>query len=320
MKNALIALLLMGCAALSVPVLAQEYPNKPIKIVVPYPPGGVTDVATRLVAAKMSESLGQAVYVENQPAAGGVLGANRVAKAAPDGYTLMGVFDSFATNHHLYKGVEHDPIKSFTPISLMVRSPQLLVVHPGLGVKTVADLIRLAKEKGDRLAFSTPGAGTSSRLSSELFKQAAEVDFTLVFYKGGAAAVTDLIGGQVGGMLVSMSLVLPYVQQGRLLALGVTSPKRSPQLPDVPPIADTLPGFDAQSWTGMVAPAGTPRAIIDKLHSAVTKALAAPDVRDKLSGQGVEVVASTPEAFADLIARDGVRWGAIIRQRKITID
>lgn len=299
---------------------AQEYPSKPIKIIVPYPPGGVTDVAARLVAAKMSENFGQAVYVENQPAAGGVVGANRVAKAPPDGYTLMAAFDSFATNHHLYKGVEYDPVKSFVPISLMVRSPQLLVVHPSLGVKNVAGLILLAKEKGDRLAFSTPGAGTSSRLSTELFKQAAEVDLTLVSYKGGAAAVTDLIGGQVGGMIVSMSLVLPYVQQGRLIALGVSSPRRAPQLPDVPPIAETLPGFEAQSWTGMVAPAGTPRALVDKLNTALAKALAANDVREKLMAQGVEIVGSTPEVFGELIVRDGVRWGTIIRQRKITVE
>ena len=168
---------------------AQDYPNRPIKIIVPYPPGGVTDIATRFVAVKLGESFGQPVIVENMPAAGGVVGTNRVAKAAPDGYTLMAAFDSFATNPFMYRGVEHDPIKDFAPISLMVRSPQLLVVHHSTGAKTIADLVRLAKDKGDQIAFATPGAGTSSRLSSELFKQMAGVDITLdCFNEFGVAA------------------------------------------------------------------------------------------------------------------------------------
>jgi tripartite-type tricarboxylate transporter receptor subunit TctC len=232
----------------------------------------------------------------------------------------MAAFDSFATNPYLYKGVEHDPIKDFAPITLMVRSPQLLVVNPAAGVKTTAELVRLAREKGDRLAFATPGAGTSSRLSSELFKQVAGVDITLVTYKGGAPALNDLLGGQVSGMIVSMSLVLQHVQHGRLIALAVSTPKRIAQLPDVPTIAETFPGFDAQSWTGMVAPAGTPRPIIDKLNAAILKALAAPDVREKLVGQGVEVVGSTPEMFGEWVAREGNRWGAVIKRLKITVD
>jgi tripartite-type tricarboxylate transporter receptor subunit TctC len=309
------ALLLLSGAA-----MAQDYPTKPIRIIVPYPPGGVTDIATRLVAAKMTEAFGQPVVVENIQAAGGVVGTNRAARAAPDGYTLMAAFDSFATNPYLYKGVEHDPIKDFAPITLMVRSPQLLVVNPAAGVKTTAELVRLAREKGDRLAFATPGAGTSSRLSSELFKQVAGVDITLVTYKGGAPALNDLLGGQVSGMIVSMSLVLQHVQHGRLIALAVSTPKRIAQLPDVPTIAETFPGFDAQSWTGMVAPAGTPRPIIDKLNAAILKALAAPDVREKLVGQGVEVVGSTPEMFGEWVAREGNRWGAVIKRLKITVD
>jgi tripartite-type tricarboxylate transporter receptor subunit TctC len=309
------ALLLLSGAA-----MAQDYPTKPIRIIVPYPPGGVTDIATRLVAAKMTEAFGQPVVVENIQAAGGVVGTNRAARAPPDGYTLMAAFDSFATNPYLYKGVEHDPIKDFAPITLMVRSPQLLVVNPAAGVKTTAELVRLAREKGDRLAFATPGAGTSSRLSSELFKQVAGVDITLVTYKGGAPALNDLLGGQVSGMIVSMSLVLQHVQHGRLIALAVSTPKRIAQLPDVPTIAETFPGFDAQSWTGMVAPAGTPRPIIDKLNAAILKALAAPDVREKLVGQGVEVVGSTPEMFGEWVAREGNRWGAVIKRLKITVD
>ncbi len=299
---------------------AQDYPNRPIKIIVPYPPGGVTDIATRFVAVKLGESFGQPVIVENMPAAGGVVGTNRVAKAVPDGYTLMAAFDSFATNPFMYRGVEHDPIKDFAPISLMVRSPQLLVVHHSTGVKTVADLVRLAKDKGDQIAFATPGAGTSSRLSSELFKQMAGVDITLVSYKGGAPALNDLLGGQVSGMIVSMSLVLQHVQQGRLVALGVSSPGRNSILPNVPPIADTFAGFEAQSWSGMIAPIGTPKPIVDKLNQGIVKALQSSEAREKFSSQGVEIVASSPQVFGELIAKEGNRWGAVIRRLKISVD
>ncbi len=189
-------------------VFAQDYPNKPIKMVVPYPPGGVTDMATRAVSAKMSEAFGQAIIVENQPAAGGVVATNAVAKVAPDGYTLLSAFDSFATNPFMYKGVQHDPLKDFAPISLMVKSPQVLVVFPGTGIKNMSDLLKMARAKGDHFSFATPGAGTSSRLSTELFKQYAGIDATLVTYKGGSQAMTDLLGGQVNAMIVSLSLVM----------------------------------------------------------------------------------------------------------------
>jgi tripartite-type tricarboxylate transporter receptor subunit TctC len=232
----------------------------------------------------------------------------------------MAAFDSFATNPFMYRGVEHDPIKDFAPISLMVRSPQLLVVHHSTGAKTIADLVRLAKDKGDQIAFATPGAGTSSRLSSELFKQMAGVDITLVSYKGGAPALNDLLGGQVSGMIVSMSLVLQHVQQGRLVALGVSSPGRNSILPNVPPIADTFSGFEAQSWSGMIAPIGTPKPIIDKLNQGIVKALQSSEAREKFSSQGVEIVASSPQVFGELITKEGNRWGAVIRRLKISVD
>jgi len=313
------ALLLLLLALVAGTALAQDYPRKPIRIVVPYPPGGVTDLAARLVAPRMGETLGQPLIVENQPAAGGVVGTNALARSAPDGYTLGVVFDSFATNPWLYKGVTHDPIKDFAPISLMVRSPQLLVVHPGKGIRTIQDLLAQGKEK-NRLFFSTPGAGTSSRLSSELFKSMANIDITLVSFRGGAPALNDLLGGQVTGMIASMALVLPHVQSGKLIALGVSSPTRAAQVGNVPPIADTLPGFDAQSWTGMIAPTGTPRPILDRLHAAVVKALASPEVREKLAGQGVEVVGSTQAEFGEWLARETQRWSRIIRERNITVE
>lgn len=311
-----IAILLLGANAL----FAQDYPNKPIKIIVPYPPGGVTDTATRAVSAKMSEAFGQAIIVENQPAAGGVVATNAVAKMPADGYTLLSAFDSFATNPFMYKGVQHDPLKDFAPISLMVRSPQVLVVYPGTGIKNMPDLLKMAKARADRFSFATPGAGTSSRLSTELFKQYAGIEATVVTYKGGSQAITDLMGGQVNAMIVSLSLVLQHIQTGRLTPIAVSSSKRISQLPDVPPIADTFAGFEAQSWTGMVAPAGTPRAVIEKLNSALVKALNSPEFKEKFASQGVEVVGSSPEAFSDWMSKESAKWSQVIKQRKISIE
>jgi tripartite-type tricarboxylate transporter receptor subunit TctC len=301
-------------------LMAQDYPVKPIKIIVPYPPGGVTDMATRAVSAKMSESFGQAIIVENQPAAGGVVATNAVAKMPADGYTLLSAFDSFATNPFMYKGVQHDPLKDFAPISLMVKSPQVLVVYPGTGIKNMPDLLKVAKARADHFSFATPGAGTSSRLSTELFKQYAGIEATLVTYKGGSQAITDLMGGQVNAMIVSMSLVLQHIQTGRLTPIAVSSSKQISQLPDIPPIADTFAGFEAQSWTGMVAPAGTPKAVIDKLNAALIKALNSPDFKDKFTSQGVEVVGSSPEGFADWMAKESTKWSQVIKQRKISIE
>lgn len=301
-------------------LMAQDYPVKPIKIIVPYPPGGVTDMATRAVSSKMSESFGQAIIVENQPAAGGVVATNAVAKMPADGYTLLSAFDSFATNPFMYKGVQHDPLKDFAPISLMVKSPQVLVVYPGTGIKNMPDLLKVAKARADHFSFATPGAGTSSRLSTELFKQYAGIESTLVTYKGGSQAITDLMGGQVNAMIVSMSLVLQHIQTGRLTPIAVSSSKQISQLPDIPPIADTFAGFEAQSWTGMVAPAGTPKAVIDKLNSALIKALNSPDFKDKFTSQGVEVVGSSPEGFADWMAKESAKWSQVIKQRKISIE
>jgi hypothetical protein len=301
-------------------VFGQDYPVKPIKMIVPYPPGGVTDMATRAVSAKMSEAFGQAIIVENQPAAGGVVATNAVAKMPADGYTLLSAFDSFATNPFMYKGIQHDPLKDFAPISLMVKSPQVLVVFPGTGIKNMADLLKTAKAKADHFSFATPGAGTSSRLSTELFKQYAGIDSTLVTYKGGSQAMTDLLGGQVNAMIVSVSLVLQHIQSGRLTPLAVSSAKRIAQLPDVPPIADTFAGFEAQSWTGMLAPAGTPKAVIDKLNAALVKALNSSDFKEKFTSQGVEVVGSSPEAFADWMNKESLKWSQVIKQRKITIE
>ena len=311
---------LLGCAILGAAgAYAQDYPARPIRVMVPNPPGGVTDVLTRLVAPRMADALGQPLVIENLPGAGGVPGTNQAARATPDGHTLVAVFDSFATNPYLYNNVQYDPHKDFAPVSLMARQPQVLVVHPRLGVKTIAELVATARaQKG--LAFAVPGLATSSRFSTELLKGTLGIDITVVPYKGGAAAITEVIGGQVPAMIASIGLVLPHIQGGRLVPLGVSSTRRTPQLPAVAPIADSHPGFEAQSWIGMVVPARTPRPIIDRVRSVLVKALGAPEVREKMESQGIELVGSTPEAFGEWMRAESARWGRVIREQKITLD
>ncbi len=301
-------------------VAAQDFPAKPIRLIVPNTPGGATDVAARMVGPKLSELLGQPVVVENRVAAGGVVGTNQVAQSAADGYTLIMVFDSFATNPYLYKGVQYDPVRDFAPISLVAKSPQLLVVHPGLGVKSYKEFLQLAKSKGSALDFATAGAGTSSRLSLELFKLTAGIDPTAVHYKGGGAALNDLLGGQVKVMIISMGVIVQHVRNGKLLALATTSARRVPLLPEVPTVGEFTPGFEAQSWLGLLAPAATPRGIVERLNAAVLKALALRDVREKFESLGSEVAPSTPEAFGEWIRTETTKWGRVIRERKITLD
>lgn len=299
---------------------AQSYPSKPIRMIVPNAPGGATDVAARLVAPQLSEQLGQPVVVENRAGAAAVTGTNVAAQAAPDGYTLVMVFDSFTMNPYLYKNVQYDPIRDFAPITLVVRNPQLLVAHPSTGAKTLHEFVQLVRKKGSSFNFATAGAGTSSGLSLELFKAMAGVEPTAIHYRGGAPAVTDLLGGQVSATFITAGVVIQHVRAGKLVPIAITSAKRHPSLPDVPTMAEELPGFEAQSWIGLLAPAGTPRPIIDRLHATTAKALAAPDVREKFESQMAEVVAGAPDEFAAWIKAESTRWGTLIRARNIHLD
>jgi tripartite-type tricarboxylate transporter receptor subunit TctC len=296
-----------------------NWPTKAIKLVVPFPPGGATDVVSRIVAASLAERLGQPIVVENRVGAGGVIGTDAAAKAPADGYTLLAVFDNFTTNPHLFRNVESDPVRDFAPISQLVRSYQLVVVPPGLGVKRLEDLIALARTKGSALNYATAGAGTSSHLAMELLKATAGIDPTAIHFKGGNPAMTAILGGQVDLMMVTTGTGIPHVRSGKLLALAVSSPGRG-ALTDVPPIAQTFPGFETQSWTGFVAPAGTPREIITRIHHDIVASLATPEVRQKLEAQGYEPVGSTPEALGELVKNESARWGKLIRERRITID
>ena len=313
-KLAMLAALVMQSA------LAQDYPSKPINIIVPYDAGGTTDVVIRLVQLRMIPILGQAITVENRTGAGGLIGTEVVAKAAPDGYSLLGTFDSFAAVPFLYSNVNHDPIKDFAPISLLIRAPQVLVVNPGLGLKNVAEFLQLAKGKGPELAFSTAGPGSSSRLTMELFKSMAKIDTTLVSYNGGGPALNAVLGGHVAGFMASIGTAFSNVKGGKLVALAVSSKQRAPLLANVPTLAESFPGYEAQSWVGLQAPAATSPAIVRRLNAAAVKVLAAPDTKQILESQGMEVVASTPEVYAEWVHEQMKTWGPIIQSLHIKLN
>lgn len=307
-------------AAFSLTAFSQSYPAKPIRMVVPAAPGGVTDVVARAMAPQVSELLGQPLVIDNRAGAGGVPGTDTVAKATPDGYTLLVVFDSFVSNPHVFGNVPYDTIRDFAPISLLIRGPQLFVVHPKLGVKTFSELLALAKSRRPPLTFATAGAATSSRLSVELFKSTTQLDATLVHYKGGGPALTDLLGGHVEAMIGSAGLVMTQVKAGRLTVLAVTSKERSPLVPGVPAVSEFIPHFETQSWVGVLAPAATPRPVIERLNTAMRSAIEQPEARARFALQGYEIIGSTPARFGAWIRSESGKWGKIIRERGIKAD
>ena len=300
--------------------MAQSYPSKPIRIIVPTSAGGLNDLTTRAITPKLSEALGQPVVVENRAGADTMIGTEIAAKAAPDGYTLINVFDNFPLSQFLVKSVPYDAAKDFTPISLLVRGPQLIVVPAQLGVKTLGEFIQLAKSKPSALNYATAGAGSSSHLVAELLKSTAGIEVQPVHYKGGAPAVTDLLGGQVQLMVTGFGVVLPHVKSGKLLALGVTSAQRMSVVPGVPPVADTFPRFQTLSWVGMLAPARTPAPIIARVNAEVNKALLDGEVKARFDALVCEPVGGPPEVFAKWLAEQTELWGKVIRDRKITLE
>ena len=302
-------------------VYAQAYPARPIRIVIPYPPGGGTDIVIRAVGPRLSERLGQSVVIDNRGGATGTIGSEAVAHAAADGYTLLAHTNAGITIlPHLNKSLPYDPIRDFAPVTLAASSPYLLVVHPKLAATSVAQFIALAKARPGELNYASSGNGASTHLAGLLFCQMAGVKMVHIPYKGSGPATTDLLGGQVQSRFSSIPPVLQHVRAGRLRALGVTSAKRFSLLPDVPTIAATLPGFEVDSWYGVFAPAGTPAAIIGKLNSAFAAALSAPDVKALLATDGSEVVASSPERFGAIIRAEFARWGPVVRESGAKID
>ncbi len=301
---------------------AQSYPNHAIRLVVPFPAGGTTDILARAAAQKLTETLGQSVVVDNRPGAGGNIGAELVAKAAPDGYTLlMGTVGTHAINPSLYTKMPYDHIKDFVPVVLVAGVPNVLVVNPSLPINSVADLIKLAKAKPGTINFASSGSGTSIHLSGELFKTMAGVDMTHVPYKGSAPALQDLMGGQVQIMFDNLPSSLALIKAGKLRAIAVTSLKRAPALPDVPTIAESgLPGFEASSWFGILAPAGTPAPIVAKINAEVNKWLQSPDAKEQLLAQGAEAAGGSPEQFVAHIRAETDKWAKVVKASGAKVD
>ncbi|MGH8701392.1 MAG: Bug family tripartite tricarboxylate transporter substrate binding protein [Burkholderiales bacterium] len=300
---------------------AQGYPSKPVRIVVPASPGGASDLIARMVATPLAEVLGQPVIVENRVTSGGIIGTQQVADSVPDGHTLLATFDTFAINPFMFKSLKWDPVRDFAPIMQLCRYPQVLLVHPSLGVKTVTEFVALAKQKGAQLNYGSAGPASSSRLAYELFKDTAGIETVPIHYKGGAPAIQDLLSGQVQVMLIQGGgSIQQHVRTGKLVALGVSSLTRSKFYPDVPTIAETYPGFETESWVAMFAPAATPKPVVDRLHAALDRIVADAAMRERLEGQGCDVVGGTPEALARRVSEDQAKWGRIIREKQIAID
>jgi len=301
---------------------AQTYPTKPIRLVVPFPAGGTTDILAREVGQRLSVSLGQSVIVDNRPGAAGNIGSELVAKSAPDGYTLlMATVGTHAINPSLYARMPYDHVKDFTPVVLVAGVPNVLEVTPSLPVYTVADLIKLAKEKPGQINFASSGSGTSIHLSGELFKTMAGVDMTHVPYKGSAPAIADLIGGQVQVMFDNLPSSLPQIKAGKLRAIAVTSAQRAPALPEVPTIAESgLPGFEASSWFGIAAPKDTPAEIVDSVNRQTNAGLADPTIKARLLDMGGMLLTGSPVDFGKLIADETEKWGKVIREAGIRAE
>jgi tripartite-type tricarboxylate transporter receptor subunit TctC len=299
---------------------AQTYPSKPVRLIVPFPAGGTTDIVTRALAPVLGESLGQPVIVDNKAGAGGTIGTAEAARATPDGHTLLVVFDNHGVNHHLYKSLPYDPFKAFAPVSLMVQSPLLLVGAPNFAPSNVRELVDYGKKNRGKLNYGSTGTGNSSHLASLLLIQREGIEAVHVPYKGGGPLVNDLLGGQVNFAFASLPLFVQHVKSGKLKALGVAGRNRAPQLPDVSTVAETLPGYEAQSWIGMLAPTGTPQPIVTRLARDVSKALERPDLKERLLGQGFIVVAGTPEQFGTYIRSESEKWGKIIRDLNVTLE
>ena len=300
----------------------DDYPSKPVRIVVPFAPGGSTDVVARILADKLGAEFKQTFVVENRAGASGNIGADVVAKAPPDGYTLlMGTTGVLAINKYLFTNMAFDPERDFVPVSYTSLITNILVVNPQVPARTVPDLVRLAQEKPGGLTFASSGAGSSTHLSGELFKSLAGVNILHIPYKGSSQALVDVIGGQVTMLFDNAPSSMPFIEQGKLRAIAVTSMKRLPNLPDVPTIDEAgVKGYESLSWSGIMAPLGTPRPVIDKLNAAIERALHAEDVRRKFAALGIEAVGGPPEAFARHIRAESEKWGRLVKAANIRLD
>jgi len=309
--------LLIACMVLVLPgsAVAQKYPAKPVRVVVPYAAGGNIDVTARTVAHVLTESTGQSFFIDNRPGANGNLGLEQVARSAPNGYTIAVVSAATLTvNPHLYRVMPFDTVKDFSPISLVASGPLMLVVNPAVPVQSVQELVAYAKANPGKLNFGTQGNGTLGHLTAEVLKSRAGIEILIVPYRGNAAVLTALLGGEVHAMFDTFASSMPHVERGRLRGLAITGVKRSPLRPDVATVAESgLGGFSADAWSGMLGPAGMPADIVRFLQQEVAKALARPDVRQRITSQGNEPVASSPESFAETIATERAKWGEVAK-------
>jgi tripartite-type tricarboxylate transporter receptor subunit TctC len=315
---------LMGLVVSTTPnafAQASAYPNKPIKLIVPFAPGGTTDILGRLAAAELSKVLGVSAVVENRPGAGGNIGADAVAKSAPDGYTLLvGTVGTQAINHSLYPKIPFDSLKDFEPITLLATVPNVLVVHPSVPAKTTKELIAFVKSKPGKLNYASSGNGTSIHLGAELFKSMTGTFITHIPYRGSTPALTDLMAGQADMMFDNLPSALPFIKSGRLRAIALTSAKPSAALPGVPTIGETVPGFEASSWFGIWAPAGTPKEIITKLNQVLVAYLQNPEAKEKIAAQGADTVGNSPEQLNAFVKAELTKWAKVVKQSGAKID
>ena len=304
-------------------VFAQStYPDKSIRLIVPFAAGGPTDVIARAVGQKLTENLGQPVVIDNRGGGGGNIGSDLVAKAAPDGYTLvMGIVGTHAINASLYSKMPYDTVKDFAPVTLTGAATIVLVAHPSVQAKSVKELIALGKSRPGKINWASPGSGTPHHLAGELFKTMTGIGMVHIPYKGAAPAVIDLLGGQVSLAFVSLPAALPHIKAGKLTALGISAPQRSAVAPEVPTIAESaLAGYELENWYGVLAPAGTPREIVNQLNREIVKALQMPEVNERLNSQGFEIRTSTPEQFAAYIKSEIVKWAKIVKDSGAKVD
>jgi tripartite-type tricarboxylate transporter receptor subunit TctC len=300
---------------------AQGYPSKPVKLIVPFAPGGFTDVVARILGQKLSVSMGQSFVIENKAGAGSIIGTDFVAKAAPDGYTLVMVSTTHVISPWIYKSMPYDPIKSFTTVSKLVDSPYVLLVNPKVPARNVQEFIALAKAAPDTLHYASSGNGSAQHLMGGLFVNMTGAKLRHVPYKGSAGVSTDLVAGVVESSFAGVPNALAQVPQGRLKALAVTTARRIPQLPDVPTLQEAgVPGYEASVWLALLAPAGTPRDIVDKLNSEIGKLMASADTKKALFDAGVEVAPSTPEAMSDYMVQEMARWGKVVKDTGIKLE
>jgi len=314
---------LMLLLAASPAALAQTapYPSKPVRLIVPWPAGGTTDILGRVIGQKLSESWGQPVVIENRGGAAGNIGTEVVVRAPADGYTLLfGNMGTHATNQFMYTGMTFDPVTDLAPISLVANVGTVLVVHPNLPVKNVKDLVALAKARPGQLDYASGGVGSFNQLCAELLKLMTKIDIVHVPYKGGAPAVADLLGGHVAMLFTGAPVTMSHIKAGKLKILAVTDSKRVSALPDVPTVGESIPGYEFNNWYGFLAPLKLPRAQVDKVNADLAKVLALPDVKERFTGLGADITPSTPEKFGAVMKADAEKWGKVVKAASIKAD